>query len=512
MIIIISLWVFLIMLLSAGSSPLYNSVLWDSAVYVAMGRALGAGKILYKDLLDNKGLYFYIINYLGTRGPGNSLIILFIIECIFMLVKAFLIYKIAERLYNYKNSKIMCLASCILVLMSTARFLMQEGNTPETYVMAFELLAIYMIINYILDNKPHRPLYMFIHGIMTGIVFGFKPNLLFIWGAFAALVTIDLIKDKNYKLLALNFIYGLAGFIIAILPIILYAVKNNCLNDMLYAMFKLNIIMHVDNQPGFIQKFFASFVALQSISNKFIYSIIVTAILPVIISAWLILINKDLNSRIKIYYFVMLLSAFAAVSVTGHCYGMYYVYILPFALPFACKVSEYFVEFKLKLVFAVMLIIFIFSNATFIKIPRYFLFNQGFVPRVYAKCAEINQKYFPDSQARKDEKLLVVNGVVSFYHELDVVPSEKYFYPYDYRELPQAAHAQIDSLVSGKNNVVIMCFNDKAEGSWPSAGRKDEINNALNNLYNLVYASYNPADNGYVDKLEMYVRKDKDNY
>lgn len=85
---LIALYVVALMLCCLCSSPLVDQMNTDSAVFIAMGRGMAAGKIMYKELFDHKGLYIYFLNYIAALISSNSQIGLFIVECAFIFVCA----------------------------------------------------------------------------------------------------------------------------------------------------------------------------------------------------------------------------------------------------------------------------------------------------------------------------------------------------------------------------------------------------------------------------------------
>ena len=89
------LFVFFIMILCNGSSPVVGGRKTDSSVFFAIGRAMASGKVPYRDLFDHKGWYLYLFNCLGAMITSHSTAGLFIVEYIFMLVNALLFYRMA---------------------------------------------------------------------------------------------------------------------------------------------------------------------------------------------------------------------------------------------------------------------------------------------------------------------------------------------------------------------------------------------------------------------------------
>ncbi len=83
---------------------------------------------------------------------------------------------------------------------------------------------------------------MFLIGIFASLnlMFNIKSVILFV--PFAIAVTYILIKHKLYKNLFFDFIFGLLGVIIAILPYLIYMITTGSYEDMFYAVFHINFV------------------------------------------------------------------------------------------------------------------------------------------------------------------------------------------------------------------------------------------------------------------------------
>ena len=75
--------VFLCLLLATRSSFLYPLNNWDDAnSYFSMGKALFNGKMLYRDVFDQKGMYLYFLYGLSYLISHTTFIGVFVLEII----------------------------------------------------------------------------------------------------------------------------------------------------------------------------------------------------------------------------------------------------------------------------------------------------------------------------------------------------------------------------------------------------------------------------------------------
>ena len=88
-----ALYTICIMLFSAGSSPVVNSMGTDSSVFFTIGRSMLSGKVPYRDLFDHKdGMSISLIISEPVSVPNNDWD--FIIECAFMIINVILYLKL----------------------------------------------------------------------------------------------------------------------------------------------------------------------------------------------------------------------------------------------------------------------------------------------------------------------------------------------------------------------------------------------------------------------------------
>ncbi len=455
----ILLYTSVLMYFCASSSPLLNIMFNDSSVFIAMGRGMAAGKIMYKELFDHKGLYLYFVNYLAVLIGGNSQIGLFIVEIAFMFLSAKFIY---ASFLLYADEKVSWLGMQIIMLFASARLTFGGGNFAEEFALTFQFASIYILLKYLNGEKAeHKASYMFIHGVNAGIAFFLRANLIMMWGGIAILIGYDLLKEKNFAGFRQNLVAGLLGLLAGSAPVIIYVIVTNSVSDAIFGMFTYNLIYTKQGQNLFIRIFDTIFNLKQVI--------IISAI---VISSFIIRKNKNRTA-----YFTLLTLSVLCISVSGRHYGHYYLYVVPMIMPAALQLASLmYRRFQMK---HAIVMIFAMSIACGTRYPDYIREILGRRVVHFNEYVLHNEKYYSP-----DEKVLCTGAGAELYNRLGVIPSQKYFYiPSNrYENFPDPVDAQAESIISGVNDIIITTPN-----VYPETGRTAEINEVLEKNYILLY-------------------------
>lgn len=228
---------------SFTTSPLYNRIGSDSAIFKIMGIGILEGKVPYRDLFDHKGPVIFFINALGQLiSPGRAG--LFLLQTVSLSCAFVLIYKISRLFSSVKKSVAIAL---LIGLFMTA--LGVGGNQVEEWELPWQLLSVYLALKYLLGfekNPIHPPVYTLIYGICFGIVSFTRLND----GALIAGMMIGfaafLILKKQQKQLPLNIALFLLGWALTAVPILLYFGLNGALSEFFYGSYTHNFLYAAD--------------------------------------------------------------------------------------------------------------------------------------------------------------------------------------------------------------------------------------------------------------------------
>lgn len=288
---------------------------WDAAVYLNVSRNILRGKILYKEIVDNKGPILYIINAIGLKIGGQNGVV--IIEFLFIFVALLFMYKSSKLICKSKSKSIL---TTLIAVTYFARFF-TFGLTCEQYGLTFSMIALYMCLQYYNDNSFSKK-QCFMLGILCGLTFFIRPNLIIVFVAFAIGIGLELIIEKKIKELIKYIIFSLCGFLCICTPIFMYFIKNNCLNDFINNVFLMNLTMNKLGVSSSIKEILhampITFILIIVYLCISVYKLIIqknkkylSIIFLVIITIWFNCISKEIYEHYLIMFIPLLLLMFS---------------------------------------------------------------------------------------------------------------------------------------------------------------------------------------------------------
>ena len=108
-----------------------------------------------------------------------------------------------------------------------------NGGSADEFITVFEVISLYLFILYFKDRSvaEHKPIHMFMHGLLCAMTLFIKINLIAFWIFPVLSIFINIILQKKYRNLLENAAAFLLGLSIIALPILLYFIFNSALQD-----------------------------------------------------------------------------------------------------------------------------------------------------------------------------------------------------------------------------------------------------------------------------------------
>lgn len=214
--------------LGTNFSPTSNLMLsHDCGIFSYVGYAMSQGRALYREVWENKGPLLYIIYYVGEIiNETNGIYIMELISIILSTLFAYKTIKIItqKRIYSVLG----------LIYTFSAWVVIYEGGTfSESFALPILMAGVYLFTKKTLQNETTSNLEISLWGILTGLIAMLRLNMLSIFLAFYIVIGIDLIRKKEIKEIFRWIKFGLLGFIISIIPVLIYLITNNCLLECL---------------------------------------------------------------------------------------------------------------------------------------------------------------------------------------------------------------------------------------------------------------------------------------
>lgn len=236
---------FIILFFCSSFSPLYFFNNWpDVNVYYTIGKGLFFDKIPYKDLFDHKGPIIFFIYGFGYLLSPNSFLGMYILESISLFVSLYFIFKLSKLFLNRIWSfSIACFFPALLFPY------IGFGGSAEEFILPFMFISLYFFINYFYSNSIlHKSKIMFIHGIMIGITFFIKLNIIVFWFFPLLAIALILLFNKEFKSFIYNFFALVLGLLSVCILVVGYFLLNHAFSDFYEGYFVLNSKYSAVNQ------------------------------------------------------------------------------------------------------------------------------------------------------------------------------------------------------------------------------------------------------------------------
>ena len=212
----------------------------DVNCYFTVGKTMLDGKVLYRDIFEQKGPVLYFIYCLVCTISTKSFIGVYIVELCCFTAFLYVVSKIF-RLYNKNNVHLFWILLALAFVITTSRSFIHGGSVEELCFLCFAYV-LYVVLKLIKNPQEHiSRKKFFICGIMIGLTFWIKYTIVGIYiGSYLTLL-IFLIKEKRAKDIFPVALYSFAGLVVASIPVFIYFIYNNALSDLMDVYFMHNI-------------------------------------------------------------------------------------------------------------------------------------------------------------------------------------------------------------------------------------------------------------------------------
>lgn len=230
---------FLFLAIGSKSSFLYAFNDWmDANCFLTMGKGLLHGKVLYLELFDQKGPLLFFYYMISAIVSYRSFIGVFLIEIFSFSWFLYFFYK-ACNLYLKKVTSIATLPIICFLIIGIPTF--SHGGSAEEFCLPFLMYGLYQLLAYFKSKKELSNYFFFMNGLMAGLVFTIKYNLLGFWFAFMGTFFFLLLFKKEYKkAFQYSFVF-LLGMAIPLIPWIIYFLANGALSAFIDSYLLFNI-------------------------------------------------------------------------------------------------------------------------------------------------------------------------------------------------------------------------------------------------------------------------------
>ena len=314
----------------------------DSGLFAYYGQQILHGRLLYRDLWDEKPPGVYYVNAAALLLLGENTWAIWWLNVVWIATSASLLFLILSRLVGMAPAGLACLLF-LLLAMYPGYFL--GGNFTEVYALLPQVLAVGILANYLSSRKAG---WVFALGAVTAAAFLFKPTYIALGSvAFLTGLFLDLCR-KAFRGALLNIAAYAAGLALPLGLVALYWAANGVLQEAVFAIFTYNLLYA---REGFSRETFdltmTIFKSIPPISTAFIFSLASLAVF--LGNNWRTLIHPgravvlpggevDRRAR-RVWVFAGVFAAIpleiGLVAISGKNFGHYFLTPLP-ALAMAC--------------------------------------------------------------------------------------------------------------------------------------------------------------------------------
>ncbi len=232
---------FFVLAICSKSSFLYPFNDWvDANCYFTVGKSMMNGKVVYRDLYEQKGLYLYLIHGVSYLISNTSFFGVYLFE---VAAGAFYLYYAAKIIDLYLPHRISYVLVPILAVLTYTSVSFAEGDSAEEFCLPLLMAGLYYILKFFQGDGLSKKT-LIICGVLAGGVLWIKYTMLGFWAAWMFCVFIGLLLRKKPKQAFLYCAYFLLGMAIATAPCFLYFVLNGALYDWYHTYFYINIVVY----------------------------------------------------------------------------------------------------------------------------------------------------------------------------------------------------------------------------------------------------------------------------
>lgn len=249
---------FVILLFASRSSVLYPYNDWNDAnSYFSVGKGLFNGKVPYRDIFDQKGMYLYFFYGLAYLVSHTTFRGVFLLEWILAVADLLAICKILQ-LYVRKSTALVLTPPVLAVSFVSQSF--YWGGSAEEICLPFLLWGLYLSLRYFKKEYLDRSMddrTLFLGGILAGMVANIKFTSLGFFFAWMMCVAFAFLSRKDLKGAIRACLIFLLGMALTVVPWVIYFAVNHALYYWYWGYIYINVFAYSNltgEGPGFFER------------------------------------------------------------------------------------------------------------------------------------------------------------------------------------------------------------------------------------------------------------------
>lgn len=251
---------FLIMMIATRSSFLYPCNNWNDAnSYFSVGKALFNGKMPYRDVFDQKGMYLYFFYGLCYLISHTTFIGVFFFE---VILAAFDLFGICRILQLYVKKMTALVLSPLVLSVIVSSFSFYWGGSAEEVCFPFLIWGLYYSLEYFQNRYPEKTMgwkVILINGILAGMVANIKFTVLGFFFAWMMCAAFSFLVKKDLPGAVKGCFIFLAGMAVPFIPWVIYFAWNHGLYEWYWGYVHINVFVYSnlnEEGPGLLERIY----------------------------------------------------------------------------------------------------------------------------------------------------------------------------------------------------------------------------------------------------------------
>ena len=241
---------FCIITVMSTCSFLYPTNTWgDAQCFYTVGKSIAHGKVLYRDIYEQKGPLLYFLHACVEWLPlesANPFLEIYILQVFCATAVLFFLMKILTLYLGERRRVLVCLPLlCVLVYCNRAYSL---GDSAEEFSLVMAAYVLYATLR-MLRSETHElsRRSLFAIGVLCGCVLWIKYTCLsFAVGALIVPLCV-VIRERNWRLLGRAAAFVSLGVLVASIPVLVYFAVHHAFDALWEVYFYNNIFGYSEN-------------------------------------------------------------------------------------------------------------------------------------------------------------------------------------------------------------------------------------------------------------------------
>lgn len=236
---------FLLLMLASRSSFLYPCNDWcDANSYFSVGKALFNGKMPYRDVFDQKGMYLYFFYGLAYLLSHTTFWGVFLLE---VIAGFFDLLGIAKILELYVEEKAALFLAPLVLAVTVTSDSFYWGGSAEELCLPFLIWGLYFVLHYFEKDYLRKKMsfrILLLNGFFAGMVANIKFTSLGFFFAWMMCVAFSFVRERDWWGAVKASLVFLLGMFLPFLPWLVYFGWNHGLYEWYYGYVYVNVFLY----------------------------------------------------------------------------------------------------------------------------------------------------------------------------------------------------------------------------------------------------------------------------